>query len=50
MSVMYSYDLEAEGPVQDVDRLEDAIRRGELEDLHNGTVRELPEGHNGGDP
>ena len=44
MSVMYSYDLTAEGPVQDVDRLEDAIRRGELGALYNGTVRELPEG------
>jgi hypothetical protein len=44
MSVMYSYDLTAEGPAQDVDRLEDAIRRGELGDLYNGTVIELPEG------
>ena len=44
MSMMYSYDLTAEGPAQDVDRLEHAIRRGELGDLYNGTVRELPEG------
>ena len=44
MSVMYSYDFTAEGSAQDVDRLEDAIRRGELRDLYNGTVRELPEG------
>ena len=44
MSVMYSYDLTAEGPIQEVDRLEDAIRRGELGDLYNGSVRELPEG------
>jgi len=44
MRLMYSYDLTAEGPARDVDRLEEAIRRGELGDFYNDTVRELPEG------
>src|SRR5712672_657230 len=43
MSLMYSYDLTAEGPARDVDRLEEAIRRGEWGGFYNGTVRELPE-------